>query len=481
MSDFEDQIRASAERVRQRGSALADGADPKVLLNRDGPARGDERRSRWILVAGSVAVVAVGVAGLVVVSRQGSDGAANNDGTPVSTSLLVTTTTILKQSTEVEPVITGPPEEAVQFDLSRPIAHPEVCETVSAQVFSRTLLPPYPAGMPLTLFARPSSLPIPIQIIGQEVDGPAKPFAVLERFFDSDRDPWGREDPVNIGGNDIYLNNHLNGNGEAVWNLPDGSQGYLRSRGMSRDELLEILSALTPRPADANVPGFDYNNSEPGAPQLVVEQMNTDAVRGQGSGSQCHVVESGWVYQISANEGELLHRFVSVIDRPPPLEVGTIGETLVIISGIADPSAPSIDDIVNADEATWRGLLGAPGRFPLVEPPIGVVRDVLVELSPAEPTRGESSSLTLSINEREGVSNYEIYLADAVIADAAQYWKIEVDGRMSLRTTVGSQGVIGGRLGDGVFAEPVTIRISTTDGDDFVIQSTGDIRLRPGP
>jgi hypothetical protein len=72
---------------------------------------------------------------------------------------------------------------------------------------------------------------------------------------------------------------------------------------------------------------------------------------------------------------------------------------------------------------------------------------------------------------------------EAVVADAAEYWKIEIDGRIRTRSTATpgpGTGVSGTRLGNVATLEPgheFTVRVSTTDGDDQTIQTTGEVRL----
>ncbi|RLE21309.1 MAG: hypothetical protein DRJ50_09395 [Actinobacteria bacterium] len=207
---------------------------------------------------------------------------------------------------------------------------------------------------------------MPIQIIGHGVDGPAKPFAVVERFFASDRNPGGEKSVV-INGLDVYVTTHPNGNGEAAWNLPDGSQGYLRSRGLSRGDLLTILTALSPRAIDAEIPGFDYTNNEVDGLELVAEQMNTNVARGMGVGSQCRVDGTDYLYRVDTVEGDALIQFAVVIDRSPPIDVGMVNETVVIISGGAHPGAPTVSDVINADDSTWQRLLDLPGSVPFAE------------------------------------------------------------------------------------------------------------------
>jgi len=108
MNDFEDQIRASAERARQRGAAVAAGVDPMTPIGRARSGPRDDRNPRWILIAGSVAVVAAGIAGFFIVASQGSDVAVTTDGAQTSTtSLGVTTSDSIRSDTGDAPAALG--------------------------------------------------------------------------------------------------------------------------------------------------------------------------------------------------------------------------------------------------------------------------------------------------------------------------------------------------------------------------------------
>ena len=124
--------------------------------------------------------------------------------------------------------------------LLRPIIDPAICETVFAREG-----PTFEPFGPLTLFSRPSEFPVPIQIIGNAEQGPVGPFAIVLRYLDSERPVTG--DLIDVNGAAVGVTTNPNGNGEATWNLPDGSQGYLRSRGLSREEIIAVLTTLTPR------------------------------------------------------------------------------------------------------------------------------------------------------------------------------------------------------------------------------------------
>ena len=111
------------------------------------------------------------------------------------------------------------------------------------------------------------------------------------------------------------------------------SKGEMPSDGRRR-----TLERLT-----ESIPGFDYT-SRAGATiqlELLHEQLNTD-IRGEVAGFECRVVATDYVYRISALGGDPIYQYAGVIDRPPPLEVGIRDTTVIVINGLADPTAPTV-------------------------------------------------------------------------------------------------------------------------------------------
>lgn len=212
----------------------------------------------------------------------------------------------------------------------------------------------------LHLFARPTkAASFPIQIIGDPIGGPTAPFALLQRY--ADQVGPGQGPIITINDWEVALRVFDNGNGDARWALPDGGQGYLRSRGLDSDSLVAMISALTARDPNEAIPGFDYTPG-PAVPQtlqLVVEHLNT-SVHGRYATLQCHVAATNFVYRISALDGDPVFRYAAVIDQSVPLEVGYQQGTLVVIGGHADASAPKVSDVFNTDPTTWNNLLSNP-------------------------------------------------------------------------------------------------------------------------
>lgn len=487
MSDFDDQARAAGERVRRDAERIAGTIEPFASPSDSGPGRS----SHWLLAAAAVVVVVAGIGGLLLAANRdaGVDTVSPPPDSRPATTMIAEppTTTEPTPTTATVPTTAEPPTVA---SIRRPIVDPAVCTPISATSGGRSGLPRDPgSSRPVTLFTRGSDSPVPIQIIAAPVDGQAKPFAVVLRYVGRQRQLVSPENTESINGIDIFVGTYDNGNGEAEWTLPDGSMGYLRSRGLDREQLVSILTQLTPRPADALIPGFDFGADGPDGLELVAEQLNTEPRDASFAGSQCRVESTGYVYRIVATTGNPVFTFAMVIDRPPPVDVAVVGDAVIVINGIADAAAPRASDVLDADEEPWRQLLisSEAGPEPELAQLIGGDNEVVVDFVPIDDTSTLVSSLTLRVDVTDGVAFLEVYTNDALVAGAAEYWKTEIDGRMRSRSSAtpgeGRRGAFGSRLGDSPsfeqLTEEFTVRISTTDGDDQTIQTTGTIRLVP--
>ena len=316
---------------------------------------------------------------------------------------------------------------------------------------------------------------MPIQVIGDPEMGAAGPFAIVLRYQDSTRAPSG--DMIDINGFPVGISTHPNGNGEATWNMIDGSQGYLRSRGLSRDEIVAIVASLTPRDPDAPVGGFDYGADGPTGLEILHERMNTQVSEGSTSSSQCTIPGATVGYSVSILTGDPVYEFGGVIDRPAPLSVGMRDGVVLVISGPDLPGAPTVDDVIEADETLWNELRTADVLGgPRVEP-IGTDVEVVADLMTF--AGGDGGHLTFKLKEFEGVTFLEVYKNDAVVSEGGVYWVEEIDGRRRAMTSAPGGGVWGTRLGDSPLTEPFTVEVFVIDGDDLVLQTTGEIMLVP--
>lgn len=255
------------------------------------------------------------------------------------------------------PTVTPANRTVSMGELVRPFVDPDICAPLSALGEGDTT----GSTFDLHLFAWPTTATsFPIQIIGDPNGGPTAPFALLQRYPDqSDLGPPSSVTAINDW--DVSLRVFSNGNGDARWVLPDGGQGYLRSRGLDSEALVAIISSLTARDSSATIRGFDYTPGPTVSPtlQLLVEHLNT-GVYGRSAALQCQVAATNFIYWITTLDGDPVFQYALVIDRRVPLDVAYQQGTLVVIEGNEDPTAPTVDDVFNADPTTWNDLLANP-------------------------------------------------------------------------------------------------------------------------
>ncbi len=239
-------------------------------------------------------------------------------------------------------------EPAVPADdlAIEPFVDPDICTVVSSRttsVVDETLRP----------FAASNIAPMSLQVIGEPApDGAAGPFAVVLRYPEAVR-PIGSTGTATrrIGDWDVALQAYSNGNGEARWDLPDGTQGYLRSRGLNEVELVGVVERLVARPLTAAVPGFDHDDAAaPASLHLVVDDL-ASGVSGSVGYAECVSPISYW-YRITTLDGDGALVFLGVIDREVPATVGIAGDDVVVINGLDDPAAPTVADVVPLPDDT---------------------------------------------------------------------------------------------------------------------------------
>lgn len=179
------------------------------------------------------------------------------------------------------------------------------------------------------------------------------------RYVDRRAGVENRETEV-IGDFAVAVDMVPNGNAHAFWNLDDGGEGYLRSRGLDRDTVVGILEGLTVRDESDDRSGFDF---APSAETSNGVELLHEGIWGTYSGSyaaiECTSPDGEAFYRIGATHGvvDTIVEYAFVSDRPPPLEVGYREGSLIVIDGFGDrPDAPKVDDVHNADETTWAAI-----------------------------------------------------------------------------------------------------------------------------
>jgi hypothetical protein len=471
--------REIARLVGDAGADAPQSPDLSAFARTGEPASSDPSGSRRLAMAGAMLLVVGAVVGVMYVTGRDDDGGTTVrpvDSSPSDTGGAIATTPSVAPTASSAPASSESPTSSTSAEgspavanITRPVTVSLTCDPVSArETFTEGL----------TLFAKPSANPIPIQVVADPVDGPVGPFAVVQRFFGDDRRPTGDE-AVDIDGTTVWISLSDNGNGVAEWDVGDGSFGYVRSRGLDRSALVELLGALEPRAATASIPGFEYAPSD-GGPELLHEQMNTD-VAGEVRSSECVVASTGYAYRISAINGDPVFQYGGVIDRLVPLEVGMRGSTLIVIDGVSDPAAPTVDDVVDADPEAWLALRSRPPWPEESEPRtenISEGADVVVPLDSVDGSTTQSY-LTLRLTTEQDVTFLEVDTADAVLAPDAAFWRTDVEPGTSGISTANIGGVLGFRIGNAPLGEPIEVTVSVIDGGEFVLQSTGTITLIP--
>lgn len=468
--------RAIARLVGDAGADAPQPPDLSAFERTEEPASSDPTGRRRLAMAGAMLLIVGAVVGAMYVTGRDDDGGTTVrpvDSSPSDTGGAIATTPSVAPTASSAPASptssTSAQDNPGAASITRPVTERLTCDPVSArETFTEGL----------TLFARPSANPIPIQVVADPVDGPVGPFAVVQRFFGDDRRPTGDE-AVDIDGTTFWIRLVDDGNGVAEWDVGDGSFGYVRSRGLDRTALLDLLGALEPRAATASIPGFEYAPPD-GGPDLLHEQMNTD-VGGEVGSSECVVASTGYQYRLSAINGDPVFQYGGVIDRPVPLEVGLSGSSLIVISGVADPNAPTVADVVEADSDVWLELRSRPQWSEQEEGRTESIREGFDVVVPLDSVDGSTpqSYLTLRLTTEQDVTFLEIDTADAVLAPDAAFWRTDVEPGTSGISTASIGGVLGFRIGNAPLGEPIEVTVSVIDGGEFVLQSTGTITLIP--
>jgi hypothetical protein len=199
-----------------------------------------------------------------------------------------------------------------------------------------------PSGLQLdNLFARPSSLPIAVQVMGSPSGSMLQPFVLVERFFADQRLPVGFISDQQINGSGVRIDwNERTGHGGLSWLLPDGSEAYLRTASLSQEELLDLARALIPRPIDATVPGFDLPTAPPFGLAIIDETYGALESSAMVQ-SQCEFADGPWL-GVSLIDPGVLWRAALILDRSSALPLVLRDLTdgrLLFITGRPDSAA----------------------------------------------------------------------------------------------------------------------------------------------
>ena len=294
------------------------------------------------------------IAGLatLAIAAACSDVQQATPSTPPATSAVLQPSTTLAPttSTTAAPTSSAPPATTIPAPaaITRPYIDPAVCGRGSKTVFVSNDITYVP-------FTFRQDTPIPLQILAEPSDGVAKPFAVLLRLVDSDRE-FINDHPVVINGVNVYIDVFSNGNTSAGWTLPDGSKGYIRARELNQQAIESLVSRLTPRDPSAPIPGFDVAPATDGSELVLLhERMNTN-MSGTTTMFQCQVASTEAIYRVQAIAGDPTYVYFGIIDVNRPYAVGPNGPGAITIEGGTDSSGPTVEQVVDADPTTWASL-----------------------------------------------------------------------------------------------------------------------------
>lgn len=266
--------------------------------------------------------------------------------TAVATSTTTPTTISVATSTTTSTAVLGTASRVV-----RPIVDPSICAATGRWGGDFE-------DLTWNLFARSSVGAISIQIIGDPERGPTGPYAMLLRYTDRRAGVEGRETEP-IGGFVVALDEFPNGNAHVFWNLDDGGEGYLRSRGLDREAVVGILEGLTVRGETDPEPGFDYVPADATASVELLHEGIWRTYSGSYAGIECTSADGEARYRIGAtyDADDPIVEYAFVSDRPAPIDVGYRDGSLIIIDGFGNhPDAPTVGDVDNADDATWNAI-----------------------------------------------------------------------------------------------------------------------------
>lgn len=269
------------------------------------------------------------------------------DSTPGTSSTMSPTTSVLPSTTTPTPAL-----------ITRPYVDPAVCGPGAKAEHTLQNMTWFPFGVS-------REEPIPLQVFAAPSNGVAKPFAVVLRLSATSIDR-ANDHPVLINGAQVSITIWPNGNQQAAWTLPDGTWAYLRSRDLDEAAIVALIARLTPRELSAPIPGFDLAPSTaPDDLVLLHEHLNTD-LSGTVTRFQCLTVPNDGFYQIDVVQGDPVFVYFGVLDRPRPYSVGVNGSGAITIRGGGPSRGITLDDITNADPATWEALpaIGPFGAMP---------------------------------------------------------------------------------------------------------------------
>lgn len=343
MSDVEGGVDDWIRHVVSRaGSDAPDASEVPVAA---GPTR---RVRRWSVSIAASLVLLAGLGGIVwsfVASDPPRPSPAGTDPLPTSAPTSSAAPDSIPSET-ASPSSTGI-TEPVDTELTRPIVDLDGCRPTSVDQRRLTVDGVY-------AWARQQGLAVQLYVpAGGSVD---MSFAVAVRISDSPRfDPASAN--TGVAGLPARRTFATATRGEILWQLPDGTEAYVRTSTMGEDELLEFARSLVPRPITAAIPAFDASGSD----YELVDEDVTPYVIDEIVDSTCELPSGAWI-RATILDARPIAQALFLTDRPDGPTVSRLlpDGRLLTVSARPDVGVDivdaALDSVREATVAEWTAL-----------------------------------------------------------------------------------------------------------------------------
>ncbi|MCP4958309.1 MAG: hypothetical protein GY925_03460 [Actinomycetia bacterium] len=186
-------------------------------------------------------------------------------------------------------------------------------------------------------------------------------YAITQRFPAGQQPPvTGGSDTTVIAGQPVHLVVTDEGEGEARWLLPDGSEAYVRSRGLNGEELRGLVAALSPRPQSAPIAAFNLTDPDRTGFEIIDETAN---LHGDWIVTRCQFAD-GETVSVLLLRGDPVFQYGVALDRPTPPEITVRGDTVMISGAPPSQARAAVASLTDTDPEHWNTLLESQGPSP---------------------------------------------------------------------------------------------------------------------
>ena len=196
----------------------------------------------------------------------------------------------------------------------------------------------------------------PVQLLASPTGGIGAPYAIVERYYTDQRTGLtSATEIVDINGRSTRVFVGPYGQGEVQFEMEDSSEMYMRTRGFDLEQLKAVVAGLTPRPAAAAVPGFDFT---PPAGSGLTLMDESNGLNGHSVGSQCLLANGASVYA-GLLSGDLVFQYAVALDWIPLPVVAELDGRIVRIIGNRGPATQALYSLTNATPEQWAEMTAA--------------------------------------------------------------------------------------------------------------------------